>query len=135
MIEGETGLILGVPEAERVVGRWRSAHDSSAPLGVPAHVTVLYPWIPMVKLTDEDRAAVAAIAAAASPIELTFATVGRFPGVLWLDPQPSAPIRDLITAVARRWPDYPPYGGEFGVDPIPHLTVSDGGDPADLDDI
>jgi len=132
MTEGETGLILHVPEAEPVVGPWRSRHDSSAPLGVPAHVTVLYPWIPIELVTDDDRAAVAEIVASMGPLELTFGGFGRFPDVLWLDPRPSEPILALTRAVARRWPAYQPYGGEFGDQPIPHLTVSDTHDPGEL---
>ena len=132
MIEGETGLILHVPEAESVVGRWRSEHDSTAPLGVPAHVTVLYPWIPIDLLTAADRRAVAGIVAEMGPIELTFAGLGRFPNVLWLDPQPAEPIRALTRAVAGRWPDYLPYGGEHGDEPIPHLTISDTTHPDEL---
>lgn len=58
--------------------------------------------------------------------------LGRFPDVLWLDPQPTEPILALIAAVAARWPDHPPYRGEFGDAPIPHLTVADSCDRADL---
>jgi hypothetical protein len=132
MTEGETGLILHVPEAEPVVGPWRSRHDSQAPLGVPAHVTVLYPWIPIDLLSGDDRAAVAAIVAGMAPLELTFGGFGRFPDVLWLDPRPTEPILALTRTVARRWPAYQPYGGEFGDQPIPHLTVSDTHDPGQL---
>ena len=126
---GDTGLILRVPEVEPAIGRWRAQYDSVAPLGVPAHVTVLYPWIPAGMLTDDDYRAVADIAAAMDPIELTFAAVGRFPEVLWLDPQPRRPILALIAAVSARWPDYPPYGGQYGDEPVPHLTVADATDP------
>jgi 2'-5' RNA ligase len=129
---GDTGLILLVPEVEPAIGRWRELYDSVAPLGVPAHVTVLYPWVPAGLLTDDDHRAVTDIAAATDPIELTFAGVGRFPEVLWLDPQPSRPILALIAAVTARWPDYPPYGGQYGDAPVPHLTVADTTDPHEL---
>jgi hypothetical protein len=130
---GDTGLVLRVPEVDPVIGHWRARYDSVAPLGVPAHVTVLYPWIPAGLLTDDDLAAVAAIAAATDPIQLTFAALGRFPDVLWLDPQPGGPILALIAAVTGRWPDYLPYGGRYGDRPVPHLTVADSGNPAELD--
>jgi len=35
-----------IPQAERVVRRFRERLDPSARLGVPAHITVLYPFIP-----------------------------------------------------------------------------------------
>ena len=31
-----------------------------------------------------------------------------------------------------RWPACPPYGGRYGNRPIPHLTVADATDPAQL---
>jgi 2'-5' RNA ligase len=129
---GDTGLVLRVPEVDPVVDRWRGRYDPVAALGVPAHVTVLYPWISTALLTGDDVAAITAIAAASEPFELTFARVGRFPGTLWLDPQPGGPILALIAAVSARWPDYRPYGGTYGDQPVPHLTVADKTDPAAL---
>jgi hypothetical protein len=46
---GETALLAVVPEAEPVVGHWRRCFDSFASAGVPAHVTVLVPFL------DTDR--------------------------------------------------------------------------------
>ena len=39
-----TGLIVEVPDAEHVVAHWREQLDPHAMLGVPAHVTVLFPF-------------------------------------------------------------------------------------------
>jgi 2'-5' RNA ligase len=132
---GDTGLVLRVPEVDPVIGHWRARYDSVAPLGVPAHVTVLYPWIPAALLTDDDFAAVTAIAATTDPIELTFAALGRFPDILWLDPQPGEPVLALIAAVVDRWPDYLPYGGRFGARPVPHLTVADSAGADELESV
>jgi hypothetical protein len=41
-----SALIVEVPAAEPAVARHRERLDSSAPLGVPAHITVLYPFLP-----------------------------------------------------------------------------------------
>ena len=49
----ESGLIVIVPEAEDLVGRFRIQFDSSAAVGVPAHVTVLYPFKPPHELTAD----------------------------------------------------------------------------------
>jgi hypothetical protein len=51
--------------------------------------------------------------------------------VLWLAPEPDAPFRALTAAVWRRFPQTPPYSGEFA-DVVPHLTVADGQPPAVL---
>jgi 2'-5' RNA ligase len=118
---GETALIVAVPQAEPAVGRWRARHDESARFGVPPHVTVLYPFLPYDAV---DEHALAAIVAAVPRFEVEFASCARFgDAVLYLEPAPDAPFRQLTGAVARRWPHAPPYGGQFD-DVVPHLTVA-----------
>ena len=39
-----SGLIIEVPEAETAVAAWRERLDPQAVLGVPAHITVLFPF-------------------------------------------------------------------------------------------
>ena len=117
-----TGLIIEVPEAEPAVGALRLAHDSSAALGVPAHVTILFPFADRDAL-DED--ALAELFARFPAFDFTLDRVEQFDdGVTWLHPAPSAPFEDLTAAVAQRWPEHPPYEGAFDV-VIPHLTVSE----------
>jgi len=123
-----TALIVAIPEAEAAVGALRLAHDWSAPLGVPAHVTILFPFADG---ADVDENAVAALVAAFAAFEFELDRVERFDdGPVWLHPEPSAPFAALIDAVWRRFPDYPPYEGAHDV-VIPHLTVSDV--PVDVD--
>ena len=38
---------------------------------------------------------------------------------------PRTGCRELTAAIAKRWPEAPPYGGAFN-DVIPHLTVAHG---------
>jgi hypothetical protein len=42
----QSALIVEVPEAESAVAGLRAHLDASAPLGIPAHFTVLYPFMP-----------------------------------------------------------------------------------------
>jgi len=54
----ESALIVPVPEAEPVVGEFRASLDRCAGWGVPAHVTVIYPFRAPDRLdADELRAA------------------------------------------------------------------------------
>lgn len=127
---GETALVVAVPEAEPVVGRWRARHDEAAGHGVPAHVTVLYPFL---REEEVDAEALAGIVGAEPRFEVRFASCARFPGgVLYLEPVPADPFRRLTEAVAGRWPQAPPYGGQFA-EVVPHLTVAHTADPATLD--
>jgi len=117
-----TALIVVVPEAEPAVGELRLQHDSSAALGVPAHITILFPFAPPDSI---DEGALADLFARFRPFDFVLDSVERFDeGVVWLHPRPSTLFEDLTAAVWQRWPDHPPYEGEHD-EPIPHLTVSE----------
>ncbi|MEU6383499.1 2'-5' RNA ligase family protein [Streptomyces bauhiniae] len=60
-----------------------------------------------------------------------FERCGRFPGVLYLAPEPATGFRRLTEAIAERWPENPPFGGQFD-EVVPHLTVAHGQDEAVL---
>ena len=127
-----TALLVPVPDADPVVGRWRDAHDPMARLGIPAHVTVLTPFLPAGRIDEAVERGLAEVAAATPAFEFRLASVARFPGsVLYLAPEPAAPFVTLTEAVVARWPDHPPYGGEFD-EIVPHLTVADHGEPPAL---
>jgi 2'-5' RNA ligase len=123
-----TALIIAVPEAEPHVAVLRLAHDSSAPLGVPAHITILFPFAPADAVDEDD---LAALLAAERSFDFELASVEHFDdGVTYLAPVPAEPFAALTRAVAERWPAYPPYEGAFET-VIPHLTV--GGTVLELD--
>ena len=120
-----TGLIVQVPEAEPVVGEWRKRHDWSAAHGVPAHVTTVFPFVPEEKLDDRVLADLRELLAGVPAFRFVLTRVARFPDVAWLAPDPSERFRELTELVVARWPEYPPYEGEFE-EVIPHLTVAEG---------
>jgi 2'-5' RNA ligase len=124
-------LVLLTPELDPAVDGWRRRYDPSAAWGVPAHVTVLYPWKQVEEVTADDRTALGELCRDLPALELVFERMGRFSETLWLDPQPTQPIRALIDVVGAQWPLYPPYGGMFD-EVIPHLTVADGHQPGAL---
>ncbi len=125
----ESAIILTVPEAESLVGALRAEGDPSAAEGVPAHVTLLYPFMP-----DPDVGVVEELRFFFSGVDsfpLTFTTVDEFPDVVYLAPAESAECHGLIEALVRRWPGFPPYGGLFEVEAVvPHLTVVESPDAA-----
>jgi hypothetical protein len=117
---GETAIVVLVPEAEPAAGDWRREHTSDGARGMPAHVTVLYPFAP-----EPDLDAVRALAARAEPFRFTLRAVREWPdGVVYLEPDPAAPFIGLTRALVERFPDHQPYEGAFTVDEVvPHLTV------------
>ncbi|WP_328629094.1 2'-5' RNA ligase family protein [Streptomyces sp. NBC_00353] len=129
---GETALIVEVPEAEPVVGSWRERFDASVGAGVPAHVSVLYPFLSQDRVGDQVLGVLGELFGSHSAFDLRFRECGRFPGVLYLAPESDDQLRALTLAVADRWPEAPPYGGQFA-EVIPHLTVAHGQEPSVLD--
>jgi 2'-5' RNA ligase len=123
----ESAILLTVPEAEPLVGALRAEGDASAAEGVPAHVTLLFPFVP-----DPDEGVVEELRyffAHVDSFPLTFTSVGEFPEVVHLVPEETKDVSGLIEALVRRWPGYPPYEGMFD-EVVPHLTVVDTPDAA-----
>ena len=124
-VTGSTGIVVTVPESELIVADLRDRFDPAARYGVPAHITVLFPWLPVDAVDGAARRALGELAATTPAWDAELTSVGRFPGVGWLAPSPSVPFVALTRAVWRRWPETPPYQGRFP-EPVPHLTVADG---------
>jgi 2'-5' RNA ligase len=130
----ESALVVLVPEAEAVAGPCRALHDPSAARGVPAHVTVLYPFKPPEAMTAADLDALRQLFARFPRFEFALTEVRRFPNALYLAPEPARPFQALTEAVGLLYPEYPPYEGEFD-EVIPHLTLAYTKDVAQLDQI
>jgi 2'-5' RNA ligase len=112
---------VAVPEAEPVVGEWRLRYDN-ARLGVPAHVTLLFPFVAAEQLNETLFDELRALFGAQPAFSVSFPRVSRFPEVAWLAPDPAEPFVRLTQSIFERYPDYPPYEGVHD-EVIPHLTV------------
>ena len=115
--------MVPAPAVEAVVAAWRRRFDGSAAQGMPAHITALFPFLPEARLTDDVVAELGVLCAAVPILDVQFRCTARFPDVLYLDPEPAGGLEALTTAIAKRWPEAPPYGGAFDA-VIPHLTVA-----------
>ncbi len=121
----ETAVIAAVPTAEPLVSEHRQQFDVSAGWGVPAHVTVLYPFLAPKEISDNVIAILATAVRSVSAFDCHFVRTRWFDqDVLWLDPEPAQPFRQLTRAVWRAFPQYPPYGGAYD-DVVPHLTIAE----------
>ncbi len=119
----ESAVVVRIPEAEGLVGRFRADLDVAAPLGVPAHVTVISPFVAPDLIDDGVIGALAAVVGSVLAFEVTFARLAWFGRtVLWLAPEPAEPFLALTAAVWHRFPRCPPYRGVYP-DLVPHLTI------------
>lgn len=116
---------MEVPEAEPLVADWRARHDWSAQHGVPAHITLLFPFVPVEYVDEAFLAELSRLFADEAAFPFALPRVARFPEVAWLAPEPDEPFRALTALIYERYPDYPPYEGIHD-EVIPHLTVAEG---------
>ena len=121
----QSAIIVRVPEAEPVAGSLREQFDPTATLGVPAHITVVYPFVPPAAIDDAILRRVQSAVLGIKVFEFRLDAIGRFPGVVYLAPEPSKPFEELIARIASEFPDSPPYEGQYQ-SVIPHLTVCSG---------
>ena len=128
----ETALLLPVPAAEPAVSHHRARLDEAARDGVPAHITVLYPFLPAAGINRPLLAALGRLFAGHAAFQFTLDKVGWFgEEVLWLGPHDPAPFSALTDLVFGAFPSCPPYGGRH-TEVIPHLTIGHVGGPQAL---
>ncbi len=116
-------MIVAVPEAEVVIGRFRADLDRSAGWGVPPHVTVIYPFVAPDRIDSRVTSMLAEAVASVRVFDVAFSEISWFGDtVLWLAPDPGRPFVALTEAVWHRFPHQAPYAGTHP-DPVPHMTV------------
>ena len=106
--------------------RLRLASVADASQGVPAHLTLLYPFVAWDALDPEVGRRVAEIAAAHHAFEYAMSGAGRWPDTVYVAVEPVGPFVALQADLARTFPDYPIYGELPEFEYVPHITVAEG---------
>lgn len=123
-----TNLVVLVPEAEAVLEVANRRAAPSSELKAPAHITLVYPFMPA-KTLDQRSLELTAFFAEQPPFELEL-RVGWFGGeVLLLAPTDPRELVALTEAVIARWPEHPYYGGAYDLIE-PHLSLAFGNEEA-----
>ena len=126
---GRSALVVVVPEAEPVVSAWRRRfHSHSVERGIPPHITILFPFVPLGALDDGVLEALRRLYGPLRPFGFDLVSVETFPTTAWLAPAPAAPFLDLVAITRAAYPEYPPYGDPELV-AVPHCTVGTDDDP------
>jgi 2'-5' RNA ligase len=118
-------FIVRVPEAEDCVASLRNRYDASVHLGVPAHITVLVPFMGPDRVTQSVLAQIQAALSQVPSFAFSLRHVRRFPATAYLAPEPAEPFIALTRALVHRFPEFPPFRGEHD-SIVPHLTVANG---------
>ena len=127
-----SALLVEIPEAEPVVRRHRELLDAYARLGVPAHITVLFPFMAPEAIDDTVLGALAGLFASTPEFDYRLDRTGWFDeAVVWLGPSDACPFRALTQRVVEAFPDFPPFEGQYD-DVVPHLTLGHGHPLEDL---
>lgn len=117
--EGAIIVPVSLPVAIR---RLRDRMDFAASQGVPAHVTLLYPFMPPEQLDDDELRKIQRIVSAQPAFPFSLSRIGRWPDLIYLAPEPDEPFRRLSEELIEAFPDYPPYGGVHE-ELVPHVTI------------
>jgi hypothetical protein len=113
------------------VGAWRSQYASDATDGMWAHITLIYPFRDSARIDAETMRGIGSVLTSFVSFTFMLTTVEYFRRprvVLYLAPEPAAPFQELTRALARMFPDAPPYRGVFD-EIIPHVQIADEDDP------
>jgi 2'-5' RNA ligase len=127
----QSAIVVPVPEAEALVGKERLEYDPVAAAGVPAHITLIVPWLPPDDIVASDLVELGDTLHGIEPFDFHLRRVSWFArAVLWLGPDPSEPFVKLTGMLADRF-GTPPYDDEFD-EVVPHLTVAHASDGVEL---
>lgn len=118
-----TALLLPVPAADPLLMKIADRYPMTVRPGLPAHLTVLYPFVPAENLDAATIRACAEIAERTAPIDVRFTRCRVRGEMAYLGPEPVAPVDALLRAVRARWPDLTPYDGRFPDAPA-HVTLA-----------
>jgi hypothetical protein len=128
----DSALVILVPEAEARVGRVRRRYDPSAAVGMPAHITLNYPFLPGQAVDAATIDQLRVLFSRFPPLRYALVEVRKFYDTVYLAPEPGEPFMELIQAVVARYPQSPPYGGMFA-EIVPHLSLAQSENAAELE--
>jgi 2'-5' RNA ligase superfamily len=124
-----TTIVALVPEAEELVASWRTRLDPWAPLGVPAHITMLAPFLPIEAIDDSVVDRVCSIWTRRKPLQLVLVRIAQIPGAIALLPEETTPLGGVTADLLADWPELASQARTGSGRPY-HLTIACRDDPA-----
>ena len=107
-----------------VAPRVRSRVADPPAAGMPAHITLMYPFLPPGKIAEPQIDLLRQCFTGFAPFRYSLREIGLFPTeVVYLAPNPAEPFRQMTAAIWNCLPARPPYGGKHP-EIVPHPTVA-----------
>ncbi len=122
--EFESSLVVMVPEVEGLVRPFRMKYDPAAAVGVPAHITINYPFQLDESAKHYQIAKLRKVFSGFTNFGFLLTEIHQFPNAIYLAPDPASRFVELSLAIIEHFPESPLYGGIFD-EVIPHLTVAE----------
>jgi len=120
-----TAVVIFAPhEVQAVATPIMRQYALESLIRVPAHITLMFPFVPCERLS-EAALTLKALSAQIKPFEITLSGYDQFTGVVFMRPVNPEPIKAVFRQIYEAFPLYPPYGGTFGNDLHPHVTVGE----------
>ncbi len=129
----ESAVIVPVLQADGLLRPWRPRWQPAAPVGIPAHVTLAYPFLPADELGTAALSGLSAVFGAQPPFSVSLGGVGRRPGIVYLEVDPA---EQLVALAAQVHAAFPASRSEWGGPErplVPHVTALRSDDDEALD--
>jgi 2'-5' RNA ligase len=132
---GQTALgIVPPPDVCGFVDHYRRLYMPDKMRNIEPHITITVPFVPYDKLPGVEPR-LREVLAKCPPRPVALRGFSTFPeeGVLYLRLADNERVHSLYRAVLAAFPEYPAYGGKFGDEFLPHVTVGLFTDQAELE--
>jgi 2'-5' RNA ligase len=113
------GVVVALPPALDALRRRRIPEAAA---GIPAHITLLFPFADPAAIDESVRRLVAATVARHPACSVALDGPRIWPDTIYAGVDPAEPLTALQAALAVAFPTLPVYGG--GIDFVPHVTIS-----------
>ena len=120
-----SAVIVRIP-LPAAIERLRRDSIGNAADGVPAHATLLHPFVAPARLRPDVRRLIGSVAAEHEAFDFSLAGPARWPDVVYVRLEPPEPFVRLQAALARAFPAFPIYGRDGDFEFVPHASVAEG---------
>jgi 2'-5' RNA ligase len=129
-------MIVPPPDICAYADHYRSLYMRDQVQAVEPHITVLSPFVPYDRLQEAEPKLREAVAECPrTRLSLRSFGVFREEGVLILQLADPERVLSIYRAILSRFPEYPAYGGKYGRNWQPHMTVGIFSDRAELEKV